>query len=132
MPKQPIIPSEFRSAYDQLKMSPAMVSGDHVFFSGVTGADSRGHMPDGPEEQIRNAFDKIEVVLRQIDLTFDAIVEMTTYHIDLREYFDRFNAIRSEYVKEPYPAWTAIEVAGLRREGAIIEIRVIACIKPGD
>ena len=128
MPKHPIILPEFRSAYEELKMSPAMVSGDHVFFSGVTGVGANGHMPDDPQEQIRNAFDKLGVVLRHVDLTFDAIVEMTTYHIGLREHFDLFNAIRSKYVKEPYPAWTAVEVAALRRKGAIVEMRVIASI----
>ncbi len=34
----------------------------------------------------------------------------------------------NDYVREPFPAWTAIEVAGLRRGGATMEIRVIAAI----
>ncbi|WP_299476092.1 Rid family hydrolase [uncultured Roseibium sp.] len=51
---------------------------------------------------------------------------MTSYHVDLRAHFETFRAVRSEYVREPYPAWTAIEVAGLRREGAVVEIRVVA------
>lgn len=75
---------------------------------------------------MRNAFKKIGFILRDADLTFRSIVEMTTYHVGLRSHFDLFNSIRLEYLEEPYPAWTAIEVAGLRREGAIIEIRVIA------
>ena len=75
---------------------------------------------------MRNAFEKIGFILRDADLTFRSIVEMTTYHVGLRGHFDLFNSIRLEYVEEPYPAWTAVEVAGLRREGAIIEIRVIA------
>nr|WP_209008924.1 hypothetical protein [Pseudovibrio japonicus] len=28
------------------------------------------------------------------------------------------------------PAWTAVEVAGLRREGGVVEIRVVATINP--
>jgi len=47
-------------------------------------------------------------------------------------HFDLFNTIRLEYLKDPYPAWTAVEVAGLRREGAIVEIRVIANTDPGS
>jgi enamine deaminase RidA (YjgF/YER057c/UK114 family) len=121
-----IFPPEFGSAATQLKMSPAIVSGDHVFLTGTTGSDAQGQMPDDPETQIRNAFEKIGFVLRAGGLTFQSIVEMTTYHVDLREHFDLFNRIRGEYVGEPYPAWTAVEVAGLRREGAIVEIRVIA------
>ncbi len=126
MTKRSILPPDFLSACDQLKISPGLVSGDHVFLSGVTGSDSTGQMPDEPEIQIRGAFEKIGIVLREAGLNYGSIVEMTTYHIGLRDHFDLFNSIRLEYIEEPWPAWTAVEAAGLRREGAIVEIRVIA------
>ncbi|MBM1174920.1 RidA family protein [Microvirga arabica] len=126
MAKRALIPSEFRAAADQLKMSPGIVSGDHVFLTGVTGSDAHGQMPDDAETQIRNAFEKIGSVLRAGGLTFGSIVEMTSYHVGLRDHFGLFDAICLEYLGEPYPAWTAVEIAGLRREGAIVEIRVIA------
>jgi enamine deaminase RidA (YjgF/YER057c/UK114 family) len=69
-------------------------------------------------------------VLAEIDLTFDAVVEMTSYHVGIREHFELFDRIRLEYVSEPYPAWTAIEAGGLRRDGAIVEVRVIATTDP--
>ena len=31
--------------------------------------------------------------------------------------------------RAPYPPWTAIEAGGLRREGALVEARIIACTK---
>ena len=83
-------------------------------------------MPQDPEDQFRSAFDKIAAVLLVENLTLQSIVEMTSYHVGLREHFDLFNSVRCDYVKEPYPAWTAVEVAGLRREGALVEIRVVA------
>ena len=107
-------------------MSPAIVSGGHVFLTGMTGGDADGRMPEDPAAQMRNAFDKIGAILREADLSFGSIVEMTTYHIGLRAHFDLFDSIRLDYLQQPWPAWTAVEVAGLRREGAIIEIRVIA------
>ncbi len=121
-----IIPEKARASAKQLKLSPAIISGNHVFLSGVTGSDTQGGMADDPETQFRNGFDKIGTVLREAGLTFDAVVEMTSYHVGLRDHFDLFNRIRLEYVEAPYPAWTAIEVAGLRRKGALVEIRVIA------
>ncbi len=121
-----IVPPEFRAAADQLKMSPAIMSGNHVFLTGVTGSDTRGQMPDNPEEQMRNSFEKIGAVLDEAGLTFRSIVEMTTYHVGLRDHFELFDKIRLDFVQDPYPAWTAVEVAGLRREGAIVEIRMIA------
>ncbi len=132
MTKRAIIPPEYRVAAEQLKLSPALVSGNHVFLTGVTGSGADGQMPDDPATQIRNVFDKIGLVLRHADLTFGAIVEMTSYHVGIGDHFDLFAEVRAQYVQEPYPAWTAVEVAGLRREGAIVEIRVIASIEQGD
>ncbi|HEY8381406.1 MAG TPA: RidA family protein [Microvirga sp.] len=126
MPKRAIVPPQVRAAAEQLRMSPAILSGQHVFLTGVTGSDPQGHMPADPETQFRNAFEKIGAVLREAGLTFGAVVEMTTYHVGLRAHFDLFDRVRLAYVDEPYPAWTAVEVAGLRREGAVVEIRIIA------
>lgn len=128
MKKRAIVPPEFQANADQLKMSPAILSGKHVFLTGTTGSDVHGLMPQDQAAQMRNAFDKIGTVLHEAGLTFDAVVEMTSYHIGLRTHFDLFDAIRLEYFDAPYPAWTAVEVAGLRREGAIVEIRAIASI----
>lgn len=126
MIKRALVPPAFRVAADQLKMSPGIVSNGHIFLNGTTGNDPQGQMPADPATQMRNAFDKIGAVLHEGGLTFDALIEMTTYHIGLRGHFDLFDAIRLEYLTAPYPAWTAVEVAGLRRPGAVVEIRAIA------
>ena len=126
MTKRAIIPAAARQTCEKMKMSPAILSGNHLFLTGMTGNDPDGTMPDDPETQFRNAFDKITDILQEAGLTFAAVVEMTSYHINLRDHFDLFSAVRAEYVTDPYPAWTAVEVAGLRRIGAIVEIRVIA------
>lgn len=128
MTKRAIIPKGLTQAAKQLKLSPAIISGNHVFLTGVTGANAGGQMPDDPDQQFRNVFDKIALVLGDANLTFDAVVEMTSYHIGIDAYFDLFSDIRAQYVRQPYPAWTAVEVAGLRRKGAIVELRVIASI----
>lgn len=129
-PQKPrvVMPPAFLAMSEQLNMSPAIISGNHVFLTGVTGSDTQGRMPESHEAQIRNAFDKIGSVLREAGLMFQSVVEMTSYHIGLRGHFELFDAIRLEYVQKPYPAWTAIEAAGLRREGAVVEIRVVANI----
>lgn len=128
MPKRAIFPPELRAAAERLNMSPAIVSGSHIFLTGVTGGDGEGRMPDDAAVQFRNVFDKIGLVLHTAELTFASIVEMTSYHVRLREHFGLFDAIRLDYLDPPYPAWTAVEVAGLRREGAIVEVRVVAAM----
>ena len=51
---------------------------------------------------------------------------MVTYHVGLREHFEEFTRIKDEFIKEPYPAWTAIGVSELAADGAVIEIKVTA------
>ncbi len=126
MSKTALIPDGAETAVAQIKASPGILSGQHVFLTGMTGSRPDGTMPDAVEDQFHAAFGKIGAVLAKAGLSFEAIVEMTTYHVGLREHFDTFNAVRGQYVVDPYPAWTAVEVAGLRREGAVVEIRVIA------
>lgn len=126
--KRALFPKGSAASAVQMKLSPGIVSGNHVFLTGMTGSGADGSMPDDLETQFRQAFEKIGLVLREAGLSFGAIVEMTTYHVGLRDHFDRFNAVRADYVDEPFPAWTAVEVAGLRREGAVVEIRVVAAL----
>jgi enamine deaminase RidA (YjgF/YER057c/UK114 family) len=109
-----------------LHLSPGLIAGDFVFVTGMTGVLADGTMPPDPADQIRSAFQKIAAVLALDGLDHSAIVEMTSYHVGLRDHFDMFNTVWAEFAREPFPAWTAVEVAGLRREGAIVEIRVIA------
>jgi enamine deaminase RidA (YjgF/YER057c/UK114 family) len=85
-------------------------------------------MPPDIATQTRNAFAKIARVLAEAGATLDDIVEMTSYHIGLRDHFNAFDDIRCELLSSPYPAWTAIEAAGLRRPGALVELRVIAAV----
>ena len=70
------------------------------------------------EAQIREAFRNVEKVLDHGGLSFSSVVEMTTYHLNLQEHIELFRRIRDEFVVEPYPAWTAIEVLGLVEKGA--------------
>ena len=126
MKRQAIVPKELQAYYDDWKMSPGHLLGNYVFLTGFTGADADGSLSSDPETQMRNAFDKIGYVLRDAGMDFGALVDMTTYHVGLRDHLDLFKSVRAEYVQEPYPAWTAIEVAGFVRDGAIIEIRAIA------
>jgi enamine deaminase RidA (YjgF/YER057c/UK114 family) len=129
MPPKALFPAGHQPGNDNIKLSAGIVSGTHIFLTGMTGSGPDGTMPENPEDQFRQAFEKIGAVLRDAGLGFDAIVEMTTFHIGLRDHFDRFCAIHAQYVSEPYPAWTAVEVAGLRREGAVVEIKVVAAIQ---
>jgi len=132
MTRSVLMPAAVRAAAERLRMSPGIVSGHLIFLTGATGGDAQGQMPADLDIQFRNVFGKIGAVLAEAGLDFGAIVEMTSYHVGLRDHFDRFDAVRLACLREPWPAWTAVEVAGLRREGAVVEVRVVASLDPDN
>jgi len=119
-------PKGAESVSEQLKLSAGIASNGHIFLTGMTGSNADGTMPDTLERQFINAFEKIGHVLALRDADHSNIVEMTSYHVGIDDHFDIFSEVRARYVFAPYPAWTAVEVAGLRRKGANVEIRIIA------
>ena len=83
-------------------------------------------MPEALEDQFRRSVEKIGAVLRRPGSGFDQIVELTPFRVGLRDPFDRFSAIPSHCVQDPCPAWTPAEVAGLLREGVVVDIKPVA------
>ena len=119
-------PPAFAHFIDDWHFSPVLDTGDFVFLSGVTGARADLTVAADPETQIRDAFQFAREHLRIANLTFDDVVEMTTYHVDLREHLRVFMKVKDEYVTTPYPAWTAVGISQLITVGTIVEIRLIA------
>lgn len=125
-PKRVIVTPEFQHFPDDWHLSPGIDDGDYVFFSGVTGTKPDLSVSIDPETQFRDTFQFLERNLAQAGLKFDDVVEMTTYHVRLREYLHTFMKVKNEFISSPFPAWTAIGVTELITEGTLIEIRVIA------
>src|SRR5215475_3506959 len=124
--KATLSPPAFAHFIKDWHFSPVLDTGDFVFLSGVTGARADLTVAADPETQIRDTFQFAKEYLEAANLTFDDVVEMTTYHVDLRAHLKAFMSVKDEYVTAPYPAWTAIGVSELITEGTIVEIRLIA------
>ena len=101
-------------------------AGEFVFLSGITGVHPDGSLSADPATQFRDAFGFVGMHLETAGLNFDNIVEMTTYHVALRRHLATFIRVKDEFIRIPYPAWTAVGIAELITEGTLIEIRVIA------
>lgn len=125
-----IVPPEQQSYYADWHFSPAVAVGDFLVLSGITGCRADGNVSPVPEEQFKQAFESLAQVLRAAGADFGDIIDITSYHVGLRENLDAFRRTKDRYIREPYPAWTAIGVSELASEGSLIEIRVL-CHKPG-
>lgn len=126
MEKHPIIPAEMQSIYDDWRMSPGIAVGDLVFLTGFNGMGLDGTVSDNPVEQIETAFRQVEMVLSEGGMTFADVVDVTSYHVGLQDHLSAFREIWARHVKEPYPAWTSIEVVGFVSKDVVVELRVVA------
>ena len=106
--------------------SPGLDTGDFVFFSGVTGAHADLTVAANPETQFRDSFAFLHAHLAEAGLAFADLVEITTYHVELRKHLASFIKVKDESIAEPYPAWTAIGVSELITPGTLLEIGAIA------
>ena len=110
--------------------SPATRVGNLVFLSGTTGTDDEGNIvgPGDIVAQTRRIFEKFALILQSVGGDLSNIVETTDYVLSLDEY-RKTSALRRELFKgPPWPAATGVVVAGLIREGALIEIKGIAAL----
>lgn len=122
-----IIPPSQQSLYDNYHFAPAVIDGKHLRCSGVIGTSREsGSVSTDPTTQFTQAFDNLAEVLEAGGASFADITEMTTFHVGLQANLAAFMAVKDNYIKEPYPAWTAIGITELAIPGGLVEIRVTA------
>lgn len=105
--------------------APAVRVGDLLLLSGLTGV-VRGEAND-IEGQTRRIFHLLSLVLEEAGATIEDVVEITTYHVGMDETIRGFMGVKDEFMRPPLvPAWTAVEVAGLYADGALVELKAVA------
>lgn len=124
--KKVVVAREFPIYPSDWHFSPALDTGGFVFFSGVTGVRPDQSIALDPPSQFRDVFRFVRMHLRAAGLDFEQIVDLTTYHIDLRRHLADFITIKDEFIQGPYPKWTAVGVTELITPGALVEARIIA------
>ena len=104
--------------------SLAVVSDGTVHVSGQIPVDpSNGKMPEGTEEQIRQAMKNLVSVLSAADIGTRDLLKVTVYLTDMKD-FDLMNSVYAEMFGPAYPARTCVGVSSLPK-GAKIMIDAI-------
>jgi enamine deaminase RidA (YjgF/YER057c/UK114 family) len=111
---------------EQWHFSHAVAARGLLLLSGVTGTGVDGVVSSDPAEQFDRAFVHLRKYLEAAGASLEDVVEMTSYHVELREHLDAFVAAKNRHIAAPYPAWSAIGVSQLITEGALVEIRAVA------
>lgn len=121
-----IVPEGTQALYENWHFAPAVRSGDLLFLSGIIGADEQLQVSADPEAQFVQVFETMAHTLKSAGADFGHIIELTSYHVDLHAHFATFTAVKDRYLKEPYPAWTAIGVSELLLPNAVVEVKATA------
>lgn len=104
--------------------SQAIRAGNTIYLAGQVGLDpATMQIVEGIEAQIHRVFRNLEAVAGAAGANLDDAVKLTVFLTDL-SHFARLNEIMAQYVKQPYPARSAVGVSQLPR-GALVEIEAI-------
>ena len=104
--------------------------GNTLHMAGQVGTGASGTAPDSLVEQMKNAYQHVESVLKEFDCTMDNVVEETWFVTDMRECMTQVQALFAErqaiYGKPPEVAQTLVQVVALVDPSFKIEIKCVA------
>ncbi len=81
--------------------------------------------------QTRQVMENLKLALHEAGATFDDVVKVTNYVVDVNDW-RQVLPVRAEYLKEPYPASTFVEVSALMFPELLIEIEAVAVVFDED
>ena len=104
--------------------------GNTLHMAGQVGTGASGTAPDSLVDQMKNAYQHVESVLKEFDCTMDNVVEETWFVTDMHECMtqaqDLFAARQAIYRKPPEVAQTLVQVVALVDPSFKIEIKCVA------
>jgi len=100
-----------------------------VFVAGQIALDVNGEIVGAGDitAQTRQVMENLRLALEAAGATFADVVRVVNYITDV-ELFGQMAAVRKEYLVEPYPASTLVEVSALMYPEILIEIEAIAVV----
>jgi enamine deaminase RidA (YjgF/YER057c/UK114 family) len=135
-----ILPDEgAKRAHDGWRYAAVRRVGDMVYLSGVIvyRGPNEGNDVAAFKNQARRALNRLKQNLEAANSDFQHVVMINSFHVwqgpdfssTRDEQFQAFEDVIGEYIKAPYPAWTAVGTTGLLGNGGIIEVQLIAKVK---
>ena len=105
--------------------------GRTVYFAGQLGIDKSGKMPADFAGQVAQAFENLRLALAAVGATFEQVVKVNNYIVDITGNIGAFRDARNKYINlSAPPASTTIGVPALARDGALFEVEAVAVLPP--
>jgi enamine deaminase RidA (YjgF/YER057c/UK114 family) len=127
--RKAIVPDGMEAVYEKIRYAPALKVGNTVYVSGQIGRNAAMELVEGREAQIVQAFENLKLVLAAAGASMSDVVDLTTFHTDMRD-LPLFMEVRDRYITtDPLPAWTAVGAHMLGgTAGYIVEIKAVAVL----
>lgn len=129
--RRQIVPAAMKPLYDAYHFAPATRVGDMIWVSGQVGIGPDMKPGQGMAEQARLAFEGLKAVLDEAGATLADVVELVTFHTDLRGDMEAFSPVKDSYFPQRYPSWTAVGVIQLAAPEFLVEVRAVAVAGSG-
>ena len=128
--REDITPPDMQNIRQRFGYSPGVKVGNMLYIAGQVGRDTELNVIEGKEAQFAQAFENVKKVLTEAGATFDNVVEMVTYHTDMRD-LQLFIEVKNRYLTNPdrLPTWTGIATHALAMPGLFVEIKCTACLE---
>jgi len=125
--------------HDEWRYAAVRRVGDMVYLSGVIVDRWKGEGNDVAafKLQTRRALERLRRNLEAAGSDFQHVVMINSFHVwqgpnfagTRDEQFKAFEDVIGEFMKAPYPAWTAVGTTGLLSDGGIVEVQLIAKVR---
>jgi enamine deaminase RidA (YjgF/YER057c/UK114 family) len=107
----------------------ATTPGRLVYIAGQLGIDRSGQVVGDFRAQAVQTFENLKSALAAVGGSFQDVVKVNNYLIDMKD-LPVFREVRNSYLGEgDLPASTTIAIAGLAREGALLEVEAVAVLR---
>lgn len=129
--REQIIPPAAQGLYDNYHFAPATRVGNMVWVSGQVGIDDAMRTGDGMAAQAQLAFESLKRILETAGGDLADVVELITFHTDLRGDMPEFAKVKDAFFPDRYPSWSAVGVTQLAQPDFLVEVRAVAVIGCG-
>ncbi|MBC8025385.1 MAG: RidA family protein [Steroidobacteraceae bacterium] len=128
-----------KHSHDNWRYAAVRRVGDMLYVSGVVvyRGDGEGNDVAAFKLQTRRALERLRNNLEAAGSDFQHVVMINSFHVwqgpdfagTRDEQFVAFEDVIGEFMKSPYPAWTAVGTTGLLGNKGIVEVQLIAKVR---
>lgn len=132
MIKKAVIPAPMRAVVDKAGYLPGILIDNLLVMSGQIGRDESLRIPQDAEQQFQLCWDNLDLVLRKAGGTFDDVIDITSYHVNMSAHMPLFRQIKDQRFPRATCCWTCIGVSELAHPDLLVEIKCTALLAPSN